>query len=223
MTEKDREVQPSQTVYILLDQVPLEIAKINDEYHLLSSDLHASFLKKNHKNPAEYRPDILHHCLLNLFDSPLNKAGNLKVYIRTIKNVLISIHPQCRIPRTYSRFAGLMVQLLFKFKIRAENQEITLMKTIKNDFIKQLPIKCPIIALEKNDQIPPVKLWQVLPSFTKSVNAPVCFVIGGFSTGDLVVKDLEISRYVSLSQYGLSAGICCQKICNAYEEFWGIL
>lgn len=47
-------------------------------------------------------------CLLMLLDSPLNKAGLLQVYIHTAKNVLIEVHPQCRIPRIYNRFSGLM-------------------------------------------------------------------------------------------------------------------
>lgn len=46
--------------------------------------------------------------LMTLLDSPLNKAGHLKVYIRTRKNVLIDVNPGLRIPRTFKRFAGLM-------------------------------------------------------------------------------------------------------------------
>merc|ERR1712129_418309 len=58
-----------------------------------------------------YRPDIVHQALLTLLDSPLNKAGKLKIFIHTQKNVLIDVNPKLRIPRTYRRFAGLMVQL----------------------------------------------------------------------------------------------------------------
>lgn len=47
-------------------------------------------------------------CLLMLFNSPLNRAGLLQVYVRTEKNVLIEINPQTRIPRTFKRFSGLM-------------------------------------------------------------------------------------------------------------------
>lgn len=43
-----------------------------------------------------------------LLDSPLNRAGNLQVYIHTANHVLIWLSPQTRIPRTYDRFAGLM-------------------------------------------------------------------------------------------------------------------
>ena len=40
------------------------------------------------------RPDITHQTLLALFDSPLNRANLLQVYVRTVKNVLIEINPQ---------------------------------------------------------------------------------------------------------------------------------
>ena len=32
----------------------------------------------------------------------------LQVYIHTERNVLIEVHPQTRIPRTFERFCGLM-------------------------------------------------------------------------------------------------------------------
>ena len=77
---------------------------------------------------------------LALIDSPLNKAGHLQVYIKTVKNVLIEIHPSIRIPRTFKRFSGLMVQLLHKMKIKAGNNgSTTLMKVVKNPFSQYLP------------------------------------------------------------------------------------
>jgi rRNA pseudouridine-1189 N-methylase Emg1 (Nep1/Mra1 family) len=65
-------------------------------------------MKKHGKNPGDFRPDILHQELLALLDSPLNKAGKLRVYIHSASNVLIEVNSNCRIPRTYKRFAGLM-------------------------------------------------------------------------------------------------------------------
>jgi rRNA small subunit pseudouridine methyltransferase Nep1 len=76
---------------------------------LLNSDDHANFLRKHKKDPALYRPDILHQALLSVLDSPLNKAGKTKaIYVSTTKNVLIQINPQLRIPRTFRRFCGVM-------------------------------------------------------------------------------------------------------------------
>lgn len=48
--------------------------------------------------------------------------------MRTHKNVLFSINPKTRIPRTIKRFSGLMVQLLQKLSIRATNGPDKLMK-----------------------------------------------------------------------------------------------
>merc|ERR1712211_202766 len=74
--------------------------------------------------------------------SPLNRAGLLQVFIRTANNVLIEINPQTRIPRTFKRFAGLMVQLLHKLSIRASNGPVKLLKVIKNPVTRHLPINC---------------------------------------------------------------------------------
>lgn len=88
---------------------------------MLNGDDHANYImNKLKKDPAEYRPDITHQCLLTLLDSPLNKAGKLQVYITTTSNQVIKINPATRIPRTYKRFASLFAQLLKRLSIRAE-------------------------------------------------------------------------------------------------------
>ena len=47
-------------------------------------------------------------CLLTLLDSPLNKAGLLSIFIHTSQGLLIEVHPEVRIPRTFKRYSGLM-------------------------------------------------------------------------------------------------------------------
>lgn len=78
-------------------------------YVLLNCDDHANFLRKHGRDPALYRPDILHQELLAILDSPLNKAGRVRaIFVATEKNVLIQVNPHLRIPRTFRRFCGLM-------------------------------------------------------------------------------------------------------------------
>lgn len=48
-------------------------------YVLLNCDDHATFLRKHSRDPASLRPDIAHQALLALLDSPLAKAGKIKV------------------------------------------------------------------------------------------------------------------------------------------------
>lgn len=82
--------------------------QVGNSFELLNCDDHINIMRRNNKDPATVRPDITHQSLLMLFDSPLNRAGLLQVYIHTHKNVLIEINPQTRIPRTFKRFGGLM-------------------------------------------------------------------------------------------------------------------
>lgn len=45
---------------------------------LLNSDEHKGFISgKLNRDFSLYRPDVVHHALLSLMDSPLNKAGFL--------------------------------------------------------------------------------------------------------------------------------------------------
>lgn len=83
---------------------------------------------------------------MTLLDSPLNKAGLLRVYIHTTKNILIEVNPKVRIPRTFKRFSGLMVQLLHKFSIRSIDGNEKLLKLIKNPITDYLPPNCKKIS-----------------------------------------------------------------------------
>jgi len=221
---------------VVLEGCPLEVAKIGDKYKLLSSD-DRGYLTKFGKNPDDYRPDVVHQCLLSLFDSPLNKAGLLQVYMRTADNTLIEVNPHTRIPRTYKRFAGLMVQLLFKYKIKAAEGEAVLFKVIKNPVTDHLPSTARKIAAEYNpDQV--IRLEEYVPVLCEKQRAmvknkpsedvtdisgdgPMVFIIGGFARGDLKVDYAD--EYVSISSYPLSAAMVCMKVCNAFEEHWQVL
>ena len=120
-------------IIVLLDKACLETTKTKrNDFELLNCDDHRHIAKKNGLDPANYRPDILHQELLALIDSPLNKAGHLQVFIHTEKQVLIEVNPKVRIPRTFKRFSGLMVQLLHKLKIRSATDSEMLLKVIKN-------------------------------------------------------------------------------------------
>jgi len=48
-------------VIVILDKAALETVKTKKgEFQLLNCDDHVNIMKKNNKDPANYRPDILH-------------------------------------------------------------------------------------------------------------------------------------------------------------------
>jgi hypothetical protein len=101
-TEDDAPITlEGQHVIVILDKASLEIVKTKTgDFTLLNCDDHISLMKKFNKDPADFRPDIIHQELMAILDSPLNKANRVKVYIHTEKNVLIEVNPKTRIPRT---------------------------------------------------------------------------------------------------------------------------
>lgn len=196
-------------------------------YELLNCDDHRDLCKKKlHKDPNLFRPDILHQELLALLDSPLNKAGMMKIYIHTTKKVLIDVNPSIRIPRTYKRFAGLMVQLLHKMKIKASSESTTLLKVIKNPFSQYLPpgTRCYGMSCEGTLYSPIAMAKSLVPALPDASPAPTCFVVGAMSTGHVTIQDHPyIESMMSVSEYPLSGAAALSRICGGIEQYWGIV
>ena len=131
--------------------------------------------------------------------------------------VLIEINPQTRIPRTFDRFCGLMVQLLHKLSIRASDTSQKLLKVIKNPITDHLPAGCPkyltSFAAEKVEHA---------SDFASGhpADLPLVVVVGAIAKGQIDVDYTD--KFVSISNYPLSAALTCSKLCNAFEDKWNI-
>ena len=219
----------SKRLIVLLDQAKLETIKNRrGNYELLNCDDHRDLCKKKlKKDPKNMRPDICHQELLALLDSPLNKSGNLQVYIRTSRNVLIELHPSVRIPRTYKRFAGLMVQLLHKLKIKAADNGTTLMKVIKNPFSQHLPVGTHVYGMSCQGLLySPAGLAKALVPLDPNDenNNQVCFIIGAMAAGHVTMDDHPyIEKMFGISEYPLSGATAINRILGAIEHQWGIV
>jgi len=217
-----------QKIIILLDQARLETVKNRRGiFELLNCDDHRDLCKKKLKrDPKEFRPDICHQELLALIDSPLNKSGNLQVYIKTNKNVLIEVNPAIRIPRTFKRFSGLIVQLLHKMKIKAGTTSTTLMKVIKNPFSQHLPPGTRVYGMSCEGTLysPNGLANAIIPTDPSSDHPPVCFVIGAMAAGHITVEEHPyIEKMISISEYPLSGAAAISRILCGIENHWGIV
>ena len=139
------------------------------------------------------------------------------LYIHTSKNVLIQVNPAVRLPRTFKRFCGLFVQLLHKLSIRASNGPDKLLRVIKGPVEKHLPPGAPRVALSR---VAPDAVG--LKSFAASLPAGATpgFVVGAQSHGQAVAP--YVDRWVSISEFPLSAACVLSRIPGALEDAWGI-
>jgi len=49
---------------------------------------------------------------------------------------------------------------------------------------------------------------------------PICIVVGAIAKG--AIKTDYTEEDISISNYPLSAALCCAKLCDAFEQAWGI-
>ncbi|KAG8070568.1 hypothetical protein GUJ93_ZPchr0006g41892 [Zizania palustris] len=181
----------------VLERACLEVGKVGKTMQILNSDDHANYLRKQNRNPADYRPDIIHQALLAIFDSPLTKAGRLQaVYVRTEKGVLFEIKPYVRMPRTFKRFCGLMSQLLQKLSITAVGKREKLLNVIKNPVTRYLPVGARKIGLSYSAD----KSVNLLDYVAKSSDdEPLVFVVGAMAHGKI---DKEYSDdYIQIGHF----------------------
>mmetsp|Transcript_13873 Transcript_13873/g.24304 ORF Transcript_13873/g.24304 Transcript_13873/m.24304 type:complete len:231 (+) Transcript_13873:135-827(+) len=217
--EEDERVAAGQGVVFCLEDAQLEVAQVGKAYVLLNCDDHASYLRKHKKDPALYRPDICHQALLSILDSPLNKSGKVKgIFIRTQKNVLISVSPKVRLPRTFRRFCGLMAQLLQKLSIRSSNGPDKLLKVIKGPVTKHLPLDCLRIGFSWGAEIK-VAMHEHVATLPDA--KPIVFVVGAFAHGRIEAP--WVDQNISVSEYPLSAAYVLARITTSFEQKWGIV
>ncbi|XP_011027266.1 PREDICTED: ribosomal RNA small subunit methyltransferase nep-1-like [Populus euphratica] len=205
-------------VIFVLEKASLEVAKVGKNYQILNSEEHANFLRRNKKNPADYRPDIIYQALLSILDSPLNKAGRLRaVYVKTNKGVLFEVKPHVRIPRTYKRFAGIMLQLLQKLSITAVGNREKLLRVIKNPVTQYLPLNSLKIGFSHSSE----KLVQ-MEKYVAGVGdeTDLVFVVGAMSHGKIECD--YVDDFISVSEYPLSAAWCIARVCEAVSKKWRV-
>lgn len=193
-------------------------------------------MRKMGRDISDARPDITHQvpsqsptfhqrlltypqCLLTLLDSPVNKAGKLQIYISTAKGVLIEVNPTVRIPRTFKRFAGLMVQLLHRMSIRSTSSQEKLLRVIKNPITEHLPPNCRKVTLSFEGPVVRVKDYIK----TLGTDESICVFIGAMAKGKDDFADDFKDDQISISNYSLSASVACSKFCHAAEDVWDII
>ncbi|GMH34259.1 hypothetical protein BSKO_02093 [Bryopsis sp. KO-2023] len=217
--EEDAKVKSAKHhVIFVLEAACLEVGKIGFKHYLLNSDDHKTHLASKQKNIEDFRPDICHQSLLAILDSPLCKAGKVKtIFVHTTANVLIKIDAQTKLPRTFRRFSGLLVQLLHKFSIRSTNGPGKLLQCVRGPVTDHFPAEAQVIGLSRaaDHELKCHELAEELED-----DRPIVFVVGALAHGHVKVDYLD--KEVCVSEFPLSAACCLSKLSSALEQKWEI-
>lgn len=181
---------------------------------LLDNALHHTAMENLENQEKRGRPDITHLCLLNALGSPLNKTGNLKLFIHTINNKIFEFNPDIRIARNYNRFKGLMAKLLIDGDIKINGTP--LITQIKGNLIKLIQTfkSQEIYLLSSKGQL--MRDYQEL--FPQDISKCIVVIIGGFQKSNFSDGITKISqKIISISQFPLDAWVVTNKIISYYE------
>ncbi|MFX0041670.1 MAG: hypothetical protein ACFE8L_02055 [Candidatus Hodarchaeota archaeon] len=187
---------------------------------LLDNALHHSAMINLQNSEKRGRPDITHLCLLNALGSPLNKSGNLKIYLHTVNNKIFEFNSNIRIARNFNRFKGLIAKLLIDGSIEVGSSKLIasfngglkeLINKFKNKEIYLFSINGKIINNYKD-------------LFSNDLTKNYIAIIGGFQKGNFSKEIIALSEnLISISQYSLDAWVVVNKIINYYELTYNIL
>ena len=187
--------------------------KKNPAITLLDNSWHFAAMKGLENEIKRGRPDIIHLTLLSLCTTPAFFENKFKIFIHTIKNQVITINNNTRLPKSYHRFQGLMEKLFLTNKIESEHE---ILMEIEDSSISQL------ISKIKPSQI--IGLTTMGKNITfgklvKQMDENSCILIGGFQKGHFSDStQSEITNLYSIGNDSFEGHVIVSRILYEYEK-----
>jgi rRNA small subunit pseudouridine methyltransferase Nep1 len=177
----------------------------------------SSGIENDHKRG---RPDILHIALVNALATPLYRKNMMKIFIHTINNNVILVGDNVRIPKSYMRFEGLILNLFKNKNKKIVSDDGQILLEIKS----QMKIGYLIKEVIKADTVVGFSTtgsYRNLGSIAMDLSqlANPCVVIGGFPKGYFSESvDLCFNKKYSISDMGLESQVVISRLIYEYEK-----
>lgn len=181
----------------------------------------------------------LHQCLLMLFDSPLNQAGYLEVFIKPTDGRVIKMHREVRIPRTFRRFDQLFCNFLQGCDmpvVQTKDGHARLLDFVSLRFLDQQLKNCKQYRI--GNLAPKLRGPNFFPDAVINEQqhkqqvacliefGPVNFnILGEGRETEFEVKTINYpgEETYSISRFPLSPAFTCVKLVTAFEKALDIL
>jgi rRNA small subunit pseudouridine methyltransferase Nep1 len=163
------------------------------------------------------RPDIIHTTLLQVLETPLNWEGQLRVFVHTQDNHVISINRGVRLPKNYMRFVGLIEQL-YRLK-RVPDEREPLLRIDRVDLPQLIRRLRPERVLGFSTLGQPV-LMRHVAALASGLKEPMV-LIGGFPRGHFSDKTRRlIDETYAVDRQSLNTWVVAGRFIYDFE--WSI-
>lgn len=173
-------------------------------------------MKKLEDSAKRGRPDIVHFALMEALSTPLFLGNKMRVYVHTINDKIIAIADNLRIPKSYFRFEGLMVNLFRDRSVKSDEGTV-LMELADGTFTDLLGS----IGAEKVVGLSTAGVRStaeiVAGNCTKVENC--AFVVGGFPRGHFAESTTrQLGPVYSISDVSLEAHVVIARLVYECEK-----
>jgi rRNA small subunit pseudouridine methyltransferase Nep1 len=167
------------------------------------------------------RPDIIHFALMEALSTPLFLKSMLKVYIHTVTDKAILIGDSLRIPKSYFRFEGIMMNLFKEKVIKSADGNNILLELHDNitfeEFIKNKVRPDKLIGLSSNGVQSTAE--EIVSRNIIKNDHHFAFVIGGFPRGHFSDDTSKMfSCSYSIGEFKLEAHTVIARILYECEK-----
>lgn len=180
---------------------------------LLDSSYHHAAMNRLEQAERRGRPDIVHLFLLLCLDSILNSEGKLRTTVHTRNNEMITIAPETRIPKNYTRFVGLMEELFVAGRVPTEGSPLLRLEGGKD-------LKAVLEEVGgKTVTMDPAGKKVDLQDFLGRKKGDLTIIIGGFPHGEFnsPVKDL-CEEMISIHESPLKVWTVAAEVLVSYRQ-----
>jgi rRNA small subunit pseudouridine methyltransferase Nep1 len=190
------------------------------EETLLDRSLHHFGMHNLPRAEKRGRPDIIQICLLEALGSPLNRLGNLRVWINTLMGDTIIVHPETRLPRDCNRFKSLIEQVFLQRECppNSQNPLLKIHKLSLKELLEEIePSK--VIALTSHGT--PTNLENLVKQLTKLENPVV--LVGAYPSGPMESDTLILANeQFSIYCEALESWTVTSRLVYEFEKNSGI-
>ena len=167
------------------------------------------------------RPDIIHFALMEALSTPLFLKSMLKVYIHTVNDKVILIGDNLRIPKSYFRFEGIMMNLFKDKVIKSADDNNILLELHDNitfeQFIKNGVRPDKLIGLSSNGVQSTAE--EIVSRNIVKNDHNFAFVVGGFPKGHFSDNTSKMfSCSYSIGEFKLEAHTVIARILYECEK-----
>ncbi|MFQ6053451.1 MAG: 16S rRNA methyltransferase [Candidatus Bathyarchaeia archaeon] len=183
---------------------------------LLDRSLHHAAMRGLPNGQKRGRPDIVHICLLEALGAPLNREGELRVWVHTVGGYAIEVEPEVRLPRDCRRFNSLMGQLFAEGRVppRGEKPLLTLHRMDLAGLMERVKAS-RTVALTSHGR--PTTLEEVCRSLSEEGH-PAVFV-GAYPSGPMEEETLALADDdASIYPEALEAWVVASRLIYEFER-----